>query len=337
MDQQQIMRLCDMEQSLCRLLGLYCMQHPSEKEIADWFAGIEFEVLRPEASYMAAAMAAANDYKGVPLEPIPRLRGILRYVHTLNSGMTAGLCVLGKQLNEAGIPAVLLESTAVHLGYPKPPRRHMWQTEIGVSEADFLRAAALAEHAGFVVEQTPYSATARCGNTQCVLIHKGMEYTREATDLTVNGVSFLLPDSAELLVGLTETMFQVLSAGSGAKLLPWIMDLHCVIASTTDWEAAAAAATERGTAGQVRLVLELYNSLASNILDGGILNLFGTEDTVLRLAQLLLEYRELKPGKERDFAFGNVGSIYQRTVSGGCPKAYSGKLKPKPTERNCSS
>lgn len=300
MDQQQITTLCGMEDSLCRLIGLYCMQHPSEKEITDWFSEIEFEALRPEVSCMAAAVAAVNDYQGAPLELVPRLRGINRYVHTLNSGMTAGLCALGKRFNEANILAVLLGSTAVHLGYPEPPRRHIWQTEISVSEADFSQAVALAEHAGFVIEQTPYSATARCGNTQCVLIRKGREYAQRVTDLTVNGVSFLIPCNSELLVSLAEMVFQALSdTGTGAKLIPWIMDLHCVIASTADWKAAAAVAAKRGTASQVRLVLEMYCSLAPNILTGEVLDLFGARDATVRLAQLLLECRDLKPGSAR--------------------------------------
>jgi len=300
MDQQKTAALCGMEESVCRLIELYCRLCPSVKEMTDWFSGIQFDVLRPEVSCMAAAMAAARDYNGAPLDLVPRLRGILRYVHTLNSGMTAGLCALGKQFNAAGIPAVLLGSTAVHLRYPNPPRRHMWQTEIGVSAADFPRVAALAEQAGFDVKQTPYSITARCGNTQCVLIRKGIEYVQGTTDLTVNGVLFLLPSSGELLADLAEAVFQVLTGPApGAKLIPWIMDLHGVITSTADWKSAASAAAARGTVGRVRLVLELYHSLVPNTLTGEVLNLFGTGDHTARLAQLLLEYRDLKPGRFR--------------------------------------
>lgn len=300
MDQQQMSRLCGMEDALCRLIRLYCAQHSSEKEIADWFSEIEFEALRPEVSCMAAAMASANDYIGAPGNLIPRLRGIMKYVHTLNSGMTAGMCALGKYCSDAGIPVELFGSSAVHLGYPNPPQRHLWRMEIRVSETDFPQVTALAEHAGFTVEQTPYSATARHGNTQCVLIRKGTEPAQAMSTLAVGGVSFLMPYGTHLLIDLAEAVFQILSgAAPGAKLLPWFMDLHCVITSITDWEAAAVAAAERGVAPQVRLVLELYNSLVPNILSGRIPELFGTEEAALHLAQLLLEYRDLKPGSAK--------------------------------------
>lgn len=300
MEQQQIITLCGMEDSVRRLIGLYCMQCPPEKEIADWFSLVELEALRPEVSCMAAAMAAANDYVGTPLNLVPRLRGILRYVHTLNSGMMAGLCALGKQLNEADIPALLIGSTAVHLGYPEPARRHIWHTQIGVPETDFPRAAALAAAAGFTVQHNPYSVTARCGNTQCVLIQKGMDSAPGATKLLVNGVPFLMPCSAELLVSLAEAMYQALATTeSGAKLIPWIMDLHCVITANPDWNSIAAVAAKRGTCSQVRLILELYNSLAPNVLAGEVMNLFGTEDTAAHLAQLFLKYRNIQPGRAR--------------------------------------
>jgi len=300
MDQQQAKALCGMEGSLCRLIRLYGMRHPAEKEITDWFSGVDFEALRPEVSCMAAAMAAANDYKGVPSELIPRLRGISRYVHTLNSGMTAGLCALGKGFREAEIPVVLLGSTAVHLGYPEPPRRHIWQTQISVPEKDFSRAVELAERVGFLIELTPYGAAARQGNTRNVFIRRDAGPAPEATPLTVGGVPFLLPGSAELLVSLCQTVFQLLSgAAPGAKLIPWIMDLHCVIGADPDWNGTAAAAAERSAASQVRLVLELYNSLMPNTLTVEILDRFGAEEHTAQLARLLPEYRSLQPGSAR--------------------------------------
>lgn len=300
MDQQQILTLCGIEESLRRLIGLYCTQHPTEKEITDWFSGVELDALRPEASCMAAAVSAGCDCAGVPQALIPRLKGIGRYVHALNSGMTAGLCALGKQFRQAGIPAVLFGSTAVHLGYPEPPRRHIWQAQISVPEGDFSQAVELAERAGFLIELTPFGADARRGNTQRVFIRRDADPEQETTALTVGGVSFQLPGSATLLVSLSQGIFQLLSgAAPGAKLIPWIMDLHCIIGAEPDWKAAAATAGERGTASQVRLVLELYNSLAPNILAGEITALFGTADTAAQLAQLLLQYRTIKPGSAR--------------------------------------
>ncbi len=290
----QHLALCGMEESVRTLIGIYCAEHFAEKQLANWFAEIEFEALRPEVSCMAAAISTAHDCVGVPPALIPRLRGIMRYVHTLNSGMAAGICTLGKQYNEAGIPTMLLGSTALHLTAPNRPRRHMWQMEIGVSEEHFPQAVALAKQAGFAVEQTPYSAAARCGNTQCVLIRKGMDAAQGTWE--GNGVSFLLPDGAELLVSLAQTAFQTLfGTDAKVKLVAFMMDLHCLVAAKPNWDAVAAAAKKRGLSTQVRLMLEVYHALSSSAEIGDALHLFSSEKQTARLARLLLQYRACKP------------------------------------------
>lgn len=294
---KQLLTLCGMDESVYNLIRLYCTQHACEQETADWFSGIDFEALWPEVSCLAAAMAADRDYRGTPREVTPRLQGIVRYVHTLNLGMTAGLCALGKSFQQAGIPMQLLGHTAIHSGYPKPPTRHMWQAEFAVSEADFPRAAALAEEAGYAVQQTLYSITARQGNTQCVVIRKGMKYSQNPTTVTIGGVSFLLPSSGELILLLTDTCIKTLSGPKAdIHLIPWLMDLHCVITAGPDWGEAAAIAEKLGTANQVRLVLELYNTLTPDRLPEGVLEWFGSGAASEKLALRLSKYRSLKPG-----------------------------------------
>ena len=118
--------------------------------------------------------------------------------------------------------------------------------------------------------------------------------------MTSNGVLFQIPDRSELLVCIAETVFlSLFGAAPGGKLMPQIADLHRVIAEEPDWEQAAAIAKTRNTADHVRLVLDLYYSLASTAPDTNVLDLFAAEDTPERLVQLLLKYRKLKPGSSK--------------------------------------
>ena len=291
MDLQQTIALCGIEESVCRLVGLYCMADPAEQDLSAWFSKIDFELLPPEVSCMAAA-AAATDYAFAPPELIPRLRGIIKYVHTLNSGMMAGLYALGKQFNEKGFSAELLGSTAVHLGYPMPPVRHLWQAQVGVSEADFPYAVELAVQSGFAVEQTPYTAIARRGKTQCVHICKVSD--RQAAQVrAVGGVLFGVPASAQLLVQLADALIQMLlERNAGRKLIPWIMDLHCVIASVADWQTVAADCARQKVPCRVRLMLELYNCFTQDSLPESVLAFFDTESHTKHLIQLLHSYRK---------------------------------------------
>lgn len=294
MDRKQALALCGMDETAHALLGLYCAEQGSEQRLAAWFAETEFEALRPEVSCIAAAISAAQNYCDAPKELLPRLRGIMKYVHTLNSGMTAGLLSLGTQCKQAEIPLMLLGGTAIHFSVENPPRRHLWRMEVGVSEEKFPRVVELAKHIGFAVEQTPYSATARSGNTQCIFLRSGMDSTQGARSLTIGEVPFLIPCHAELLVGLAQAGFETL-LNSRAPLLPWFTDMHCLVKGAPIWEDVARIAKKRGVATQVRLMLELYCMLTTNAAMEAALSFFATEAQSARMAQHLLQYRACKP------------------------------------------
>lgn len=303
MDQEKMTALCRMDASLQTLFRLYCREHPSEQEIGEWFSGIDFEALRPEASCMAAMLSAAANYAGVPQEVSPRLRGITKYVHTLNTGMIAGLCALEKRYNEAGICALVHKRAAIHLGYPDHPLQHIWQTEISVSREEYAKAAALAEAEGYAVTKTELCTIARKGHTQCVAIYKRAEdgdLLRSASLQTAGGASFLLPGSESLLVHYAETVFHLMAhTGAGAGLLPWLADLRCVLQADPDLSAAAAIAEARGTASQVRLVLALYGQLAPGAVTQQTLDSFATEAKADALADAALAYIRIPPKKRR--------------------------------------
>lgn len=298
MEQTQFAELCGVDRPLRMLIDLYRAEHPSEKDIAKYFRTIEFEALRPEVSCMAAMMCSACDYAGVPQELIPRLRGIVKYVHTLNSGMTAGLCMLGKLWAQEGISVMLLRGTAVQLGYPGYSRRYMWQTTVSIPEKDYVRGVQIAANAGFKIEHGPTYSIARSGNTQCVSIFKGMESCRDTSTVTVGGTAFLMPGPPELTVSLASEIFNTLTGSdTGARLIPWFMDLHGVIMASCNWNAVAAAAKQRRISARIRLALEVYNWLVPGALSAAELNLFGAEEHGSRLAQTIQKYRKLPPGK----------------------------------------
>lgn len=298
MEQTQFAELCGIDRSLRMLIDLYRTEHPSEKDIAKYFRAIEFEALRPEVSCMAAMMCSACDYTGVPQELIPRLRGIVKYVHTLNSGMTAGLCMLGKLWAQEGISVMLLRDTAVRLGYPGCSRRYMWQTTVSIPEKDYVRGVQMAANAGFKIEQRPTCAVARSGNTQCVSICKGMESCRATSTVTVGSTAFLMPGPPELTVSLAAEIFNTLTGSdTGARLIPWFMDLHGVIMASCNWNAVAAAAKQRKISARIRLALEVYNWLVPGALSAAELNLFATGEHASHLAQAIQKYRNLPPGK----------------------------------------
>lgn len=294
MNLEQLAKSCEINESLGRLIELYCMDAPTENEIEDWFSTVDFEALRPEASCMAAAMADKNGCCGVQKTLIPRLEGIKRYVYTLNWGMTAGLCALGRQLAKEGTIAYLCDGTAVRFGCCEPPKRQIWQMQIGVC-GDLQRLADIAKRAGFEVSATPYTLVCKNKSSQCVLVKRLEKPFERAKTVAVGSTQFLLPDASLVLISLANVGFELLrDIKQGEKLLPWIMDMHCVIRGITDWQQVSLDAKRQSACERVRLMLELYGYLAPDALPTGVTALFGNEKKVKRLIKLLIKYRSLE-------------------------------------------
>lgn len=300
MDVEQYVSLLlqDIEPRIRRLMGLYCAPEASGADIAGWFRDVDFEALRPEQSCMASALCAQREFVGVPQELSPRLHGLIRYVRTLNAGMTAGLCALGALYAQAGIPVRLQKDTALRLGYPGLCRRHMWQADAAVSQERYAQAVAIAREGGYTVTESPMSAVVRRKNTECVVLHKTEAPLGEnARKVALSGAEFWIPDTQALVVELAEEAFRGLASSAfQAKTVRWIMDLHPLFQTqTVDWEAAAAMAKSRGTGTWVRLALECYDALAPGNIPQGCWEAFAGAQAAAKLAALARKHRERSP------------------------------------------
>ena len=111
--------------------------------------------------------------------------------------------------------------------------------------------------------------------------------------LTANGISFLIPSNTQLLISLADTLFQMLTKNeTGAKLIPWIMDLHSIAASITDWETVADICTQQRISHRVQFMLELYDVLTRNAQHRSVSAFFGDEKNTHRLTQLLCKLQK---------------------------------------------
>ncbi len=259
-----IAQLCGVNHIAGALAKLYCAQQTDTQALSTWFEGVDFEALRPEVTCMAAAAAAGIGFDKVPEALIPRLRGIIKYVHTLNAGMTAGVCALTAALNKEGITPVLLDDTALHLCYPSTAQRHMWQMNIGVKPAEFSNLLSIARATGFQVETLPGAAVIRQGVTQQIFVIgvKENAYLRQnATRLKKGAGEFLCPQPAAILVGLLQRAFRaLLRQNCRADILRWCMDMKHLLnqLSDADWQQAIQIARKEHAQAHIQLLLDIY-------------------------------------------------------------------------------
>ncbi len=287
------------DDTACRLLTLYCEEQPNETEINRWFSDIQFEELPSEYVSLAAVMSAPNNFSGVPQDIVPRLRGIIKHIHTLNLGMTVGLCALLTALNQKEISALLLGNTAIQYGTPNQNRIYMWQTELAVLEDHYQAALTCARAIGFSVEEHLFSATARRGSAQCVIIYKFPPNTYlfdQAEHFTVGGTSCLLPTNAARFVSLAEAAVRVLADNEpSVKLVSRLAALHNCLLSPMDWDNAEEIAQRNGVSNKVRFVIDMYNQITRNSIQSAVQNRFGSKKQTEALYRSILLRRKTYP------------------------------------------
>jgi len=295
MTKQDYSALCKLSDAAQALLGIYHAAAPSAQALGTWFAGADFEALPSEITCMAAATAAAAGFSGVPQELIPRLRGIIKYVHTLNSGMMAGLCALGSALNRENIPVLLLEDTALYLSCPDAPQRQLWQMRIGVKKQDYDRALDVARRAGFTVETFLYSALAKQGVTRQITILPvdGSSWLWQGAGALKKGTAvFLCPQIAATFIGISQSAFRALTKPNpSSAIVRWSMDMKLLLGQFTssDWSQAAEFAHKERAGSHMRLLLEAYASLSAAACTQT--ELFATGREAQRLFKLLTAFR----------------------------------------------
>lgn len=299
--EERLAALCGIGPTVRGLMAQYCADQPAPRETADFFAAVEFEALPAEVTCMAAAVCAAGGYAGTPAYVMPRLRGITKYVHTLNAGQLSGLCAFGRQCREKGIPLLTRDATAIRLAYPDCPQRHLWQVDASVPAAFFQQALSMARRSGYEVRQSGASANLRKSVTQSMMLYPcAGEWEENVCPLERNGVVFMQPTAEALLVGVLEQGFRILyQPHPGSGLVRWLMDAHALLSGPVDWAAAAGLAAKQSLSGQMLLMLDVYRLLAGRPLPEAAAACFQAGPEANRLLVLLERLRAIPPGTKR--------------------------------------
>lgn len=294
MQRNDITTLCDLGKEAQALSRLYSFAPVTAQELEQWFSSVDFEALPPEVSCMAAATAARNGFAGVPAAFAPRLRGIIKYVHTLNAGMLSGVCTLGEALNHAQLPVLLLDDTALYLSGEDASERHLWQVRIGVRKQDYVHALDIARQAGWDVEVFPYTAVARQNATRQVTVIPVEDTSYlwcNTSALKKGNAVFLCPEIAAILVGINQNAFRALTRPTPrAAIIRWSMDMKRLSARLTlaDWHRAAELARNEHVCSHMHLLFMVYAALSGNPCVHK--DLFGTQEDAEHLLKLLTAF-----------------------------------------------
>lgn len=292
MDKQALFALCAFDEATASLSALYCGQ-TDPQALSSWLSGRDFDALPSDLSCMAAN-AAAPFFSQMPASPVPRLRGLLKYVHTLNAGMTAGLLSLAGQWHSENISILLLEDTALALSCAEGGRRQLWQLRIGVSKADYARAVEIAHQNGWEGEASPWAATLKQSTTRQLTLFPFDSHSylwQNTTVLQKGSIPLLLPEPAALLMGLCQLGFRALTRQAPrAAMVHWVMDMKLLLSlmDESQWQRALQLARQENACCHVGLLLHIYAAISGGTVDA---NAFCSFKEARKAAKLLEAFR----------------------------------------------
>ena len=301
--QKKLLEFCDIDETTKKLIQLYCQTEIQSSGLAKWFDSVQFDALPSHLTCMAASACSAIRFADVPQTLVPRLRGIVKYVHTLNSGMFSAVCLLATVCNRAQIPLLLLEDTALYMCYGDAPQRHLWQVCVGVHATHYEEVLQLAQNSGFSVERHPYAAVARQGITQQIVIRptEADSYLwNGTTELKKGNAVCMCPQPASMLVETCQRMFRAFTkTAPQASLVRWCMDMKVILSHFTDadWACAEQIAQAEKAKYHVRFLLAVYEAIAGVKLKETLL--FGSDTAAIRTVKLLQAYIVCSNAKQK--------------------------------------
>ena len=270
--------LTDADRELIRLYELH--GNAGAEEIGKWFQSVDFEALSAECVCMAAVMGAENDYRGVPTELHPRLKGILRYHRMLNSGLYAAMCSMTREYNKHGIDVLVLKGAAIKTGYQPDFVRPMWDVDILVRPKDFDRALQIAQSLGYRGSWAPHSIDLKRGSTEAIDLHcvylrdlrsrKNRDYWPECREVQWNHARFFVPERCALLLQLIVNAHNNFMTHYGTHApLRWIMDMDALLRDKTpmDWDKVIHLAKKLQLEAQLMIILAAYDAVLPGRVD----------------------------------------------------------------------
>ncbi|HNX28918.1 MAG TPA: nucleotidyltransferase family protein [Syntrophomonadaceae bacterium] len=274
------------------LISLYCKDTVTADEAADYFDGIIFEESQYDVCCLIAQMCARHNYTGTPEELIPKIKGLARYLTTMNALRTVELFKFIKAINQAEIPVMLIKGAAIRIGYFPKVNRYMADTDIYVAGKNYNRTVKLAKDYGCEGISSYHSIDLKKGPL-ALDVHK--VFVKEllnganpdgiwhrATKADQNGVSFYIPSREDMIIQILVTGFYDLfesSRDKEKKHIKWITDIlpFLLDEEKIDWEKTASIAEQLKISDQIKVMIyALGNILPQNINTGEVLGYFST-------------------------------------------------------------
>jgi len=252
------------------LISLFYKDVVGADEMANYFDGTVFEDNQYDVCCLIAQMCSKHNYAGTPEQLIPKIKGLARYLTSMNAFRVVELFKFIKELNKADIPIMLTKGVAIRVGYYPKIIRYMADTDVYVAGKNFNRTVKLARDYGCEGTLSFHSIELKKGPL-AVDVHK--VFVKEllnganpdgiwdrATKTDQKGVSFYIPSREDMIVQILVTGFyNVLesSRDKEKKHIRWMIDLlpFLLDEAKIGWEKVARIAEQLEISDQIKVMI----------------------------------------------------------------------------------
>ena len=274
-DQNELRIRMRLESRDARLLQLLFSSQVSSDEKADFFESLNIEKESMEFNLMLAHLCYRHGYQGISSAIEPRIRGAARFYLFKNATLFSSFSDLGRSLNKADIPILLLKGAALKAAYDASASRCLTDIDFAVPGHLLQNAVKLAERQGYrISNETHHSIDMKQAglNSGSIDIHYRLfktcnsrciedELREGARQIQAFGVNVWVSSPENLFVQLLENeFFNLCRVSEHRRRFKWIYDCGIVLSSVPvfDWSHVAATAKKYFIYDAIRSMLLIF-------------------------------------------------------------------------------
>ena len=268
------------------LLHLFFSDTITQEDVDTLLSSYEIDEAHLEFTFLIALLRKKHPEIQFPKPIIPRLEGVLRFFHHKNATLLQGFNEVGKQLNERGIPILLIKGAAMRYFRPNEPRL-MFDVDFLVPGELYDEAVQLAIDLGYSGDSSLHSTDLNKGSAAIdihrLFIREEKEHQQDilkrmfmnAQKVSAFGVDVLIPSQEDFLLLMMNNAYYNIAVQPTPHLGAYYHFFDCarIIEDhrNLNWDIVFETASEAEILYRIRVYLELLNWALPSFLPEGLL------------------------------------------------------------------
>lgn len=289
------------------LLNLCFAGNLAPDSLTSFFSKYDIELLEYQSVWLLSKLSGQLQYKGVPEEQVPRVRGVVKKFMVVNGRRLCILPAVLDALSKAGVEIMLLGGTAMKVFYEPGETRYESANEILVHTGDVKKTELILEKQGFRLKDSSLFRRAYQKNDIWLVVYtaylRTTTLTGDMADIWRHSLPIKWQGKNDTLVPCAEMMLLILLVqaledscsricdGLANQFVTRFLDIRFFLKrSSLDWNLLVELAVRSRITLHASLMLDILNHLYPGLVTEELLNAFLFTDQDVVNVQRLISY-----------------------------------------------